>query len=72
MKVEKTDKYIKITSDDGMYLTDYVEGEDIMKFNAFRTMFAPLNADIEGLKEIDEGTYNNIINKIESLDGKDR
>lgn len=57
MKVHKTDKYVKITAENGMYLTDYKEGDNIINFNPFKVMFLPLNVKYEELYEIDKNTY---------------
>lgn len=72
MKVERTDKYIKVTAEEGMYLTRYEEGDDIMNFNGFKIMYAPLNANIDGLHDISEELYNELENKKLELYGKDR
>lgn len=52
MKIEKTDKYIKIVAEDGHYLTSYKEGDNIWEYTSSRIIFTPLTADISTLRDI--------------------
>ena len=52
MKIETTDKYVKITPDEGMVLTTWNEGDDIVEYNGIKTVYAPLTADISMFREI--------------------
>ena len=52
MKIEKTDKYIKVTAEDSGYLTSYKDGEDILTYTSSRIMYAPLTADLSDLRDI--------------------
>ena len=52
MKIEKTDKYIKIIAEDGGYLTSYKDGDNIWEYTSSRIIFAPLTADLSGLRDI--------------------
>ena len=54
MKVETLEKYIKVTADEGLYISDYKEGDDIINFNSFKIMFAPLGTDLSNFREITE------------------
>ena len=59
MKIEKTDKYIKVTAEDGGYLTSYKDGEDILTYTSSRIMYAPLTADLSDLRDISAEDNNN-------------
>lgn len=52
MKIEKTDKYIKVIAEDGGYLTSYKDGDDIWTYTSSRIIYAPLTADLSGLRDI--------------------
>ena len=52
MKIETTDKYIKVIAEDGGYLTSYKDGDDIWTYTSSRIIFAPLTADLSGLRDI--------------------
>lgn len=58
MKIETLEKYIKVTAEEGLYISDYKDGDDIINFNSFKIMFAPLGADLSKLREITEGENN--------------
>lgn len=60
MKIEKTDNYIKITADEGMYLTRYEEGDDIKTFNGFKSIYIPPLYKTEQFHEIEDGVYNKL------------
>ena len=59
MKIEKTDKYIKVTAEDSGYLTSYKDGEDILTYTSSRIMYAPLTADLSDLRDISAEDNNN-------------
>lgn len=52
MKIETTDKYIKVIAEDGGYLTSYKDGDNIWAYTSSRIIYAPLTADISGLRDI--------------------
>lgn len=54
MKVETLEQYIKVTADEGLYISNYKEGDDIINFNSFKIMFAPLGTDLSNFREITE------------------
>lgn len=54
MKIELTDNFKKITPDEGMVLTSYKEGDDIINYTSARLMYCPLNLEISDLREITE------------------
>lgn len=60
MNVESLEKYIKITAEDGMVITEWKEEDNITGFTYCRQMFAPLNTDIKKLREITEDEKNRI------------
>ena len=52
MKIETTDKYIKVIAEDGGYLTSYKDGDNIWEYTSSRIIYAPLTADLSGLRDI--------------------
>jgi hypothetical protein len=58
MKVETLEKYIKVTADEGFYISEYKEGDDILTFSSSKLMFAPLGTDLSNLREITEEENN--------------
>ena len=60
MKVETLEKYIKVTAEDGFYISEYKEGDDILTFSSSKLMFAPLGTDLSNLKEITEEENNRL------------
>lgn len=52
MKIETNDKFKKITPEEGLILTSYKEGDDILSYTSARVIYAPLNANLEDLREI--------------------
>ena len=54
MKIETTDKYIKVSAEDDFVLTYFKEGDDILNYTFAKVMYAPLNADLSELREITE------------------
>lgn len=57
MKIETLEKFIKITAEDGMFLTSYKDG-DILNFNSCRIMYCPKTLDLSDLREITEEENN--------------
>ena len=67
MKVENhNNKYLIITSDEGMMLTEWAEGTDIMEYSATAKQFSPLNYDIEKLREITEAEHIELLKEQEA------
>lgn len=54
MKIELFGKYKKITADEGIVFTTWVDGDDIINYTSFRTMYIPLNSELENIREITE------------------
>ena len=54
MKIETLEKYIKVTTEKGFYITDYKDNEDILSYTSSVVMFAPLGTDLSNLREITE------------------
>ena len=52
MKIETTDKYIKVIAEDGGYLTSYKDGDNIWTYTSSRIIYAPLTADLNDLRDI--------------------
>jgi hypothetical protein len=45
MTTETTDKYIKHIADEGMVLTEWKEGDDILNFSYAKMVICPLNRE---------------------------
>lgn len=54
MKVETLEKYIKVTAEEGFYISDYKEDDDILSYSSSKVMFAPLGTDLSNLRDITE------------------
>ena len=52
MKTEQFDNYIKITADEGYFITNYKEGDDILTYTSCRIMYAPKTAFLGDLRDI--------------------
>lgn len=52
--VNETLKFIHIVAEDGMCITDYKEGDDILNYTSSRQMYCPLSVDLSSLIEITE------------------
>lgn len=63
MNIERTDKWIKVSAEEGTYLTEWVDGDDILNYNSYRVLFSPLNADLSKVREVSE-EENKIYNDI--------
>ncbi len=51
MKIEVLENYKKVTPDFG-FLTSFKEGDDILNYTSARVIYAPLNANLDDLREI--------------------
>ena len=54
MKTEQFDNYIKITADEGYFITNYKEGDDILTYSSCRVMYAPKTAFLGDLRDISD------------------
>lgn len=53
MNIENRDnKFLVITSDEGMVLTEWTEDKDIMEYSGTERQFSPLNYNPSNLREI--------------------
>lgn len=72
MKVEKLEKYYNLKADDGKYITSFQDGEDILNFTCFTTLFSATEPDISIYREITEEECSNYyalqIEKIKSME----
>ena len=59
MKIEHTEKYIKVIAEDGGYLTSYKDGDNIWTYTSSRIIYAPLDADFSDLRDITAEDNNN-------------
>ena len=58
MIVETFEQYIKVTAEEGFYISSYKEGDDILSYSSCTLMFAPLGTDLSNLSEITEEENN--------------
>jgi hypothetical protein len=65
MKIETFEQYIKVTANEGFYITSYKEGDDITTYTSSVIMFAPLNTDLSELREISEEENNKYVLQLE-------
>lgn len=54
MKIEKLEKFLKVSAEEGMYITSFVDGNNIIDYTSFRILFAPFNIDLTPYREITE------------------
>lgn len=54
MKIETNDKFKKITPEEGLVLTSFKEGDDIINYTSARVIYCPLTTEISDLREITE------------------
>lgn len=54
MRIETTDKFKKITPEEGLVLTSFKEGDDIINYTSARVAYCPLTAVLDDLREITE------------------
>lgn len=54
MKIEKFEKYLKITAEKDMFLTDFKDDDDIITFSSSIIMIMPVNGDYSDVREITE------------------
>lgn len=66
MKIENiNDRYLSIESDEGMVLTEWKEGDDIMDYSGAKKMFSPLTYDTNKLREITDAEHTALLNEQE-------
>lgn len=66
MNVENRDnKFLVITSDEGMVLTEWTEDKDIMEYSGTKKQFSPLTYDITELREITDAEHSALIKEQE-------
>lgn len=70
MKIETLEKFIKITVEDGMFLTSYKDGDDILTYSSCRIMITPLTADLNNVREITETENNTYMELLEEETNK--
>lgn len=52
MRIDTNDRFQIITADEGMVLTEWKEGDDIVNYSYATRQFNPLNYDFSKLREI--------------------
>lgn len=52
MRIDTNDRFQTITAEEGMVLTEWKEGDDIMAYSFTIKQFSPLNYDVSRLREI--------------------
>jgi hypothetical protein len=67
MTIETKEKYLIITADEGMVLTEWKEGNDILHFSFAEKQFSPLNYDIARLREITKEECHRLLDEQERV-----
>ena len=52
MKVEKLEKYTKVEPEEGMVLTTFKDGDNILDYTSATKMFAPHSINLDEYREI--------------------
>ena len=65
MTIEYTDKYIIITADEGMVLTEWQEGDDILNYSFATKQYTPLTYDTSILREITQEENDRLVKEQE-------
>lgn len=52
MKIEKLEKFIKVEPEEGMVLTTFKEGDNILDYTSATKMFAPHSINLDEYREI--------------------
>ena len=52
MKVEKLEKFTKVEPEEGMVLTTFKEGDNILDYSSATKMFAPHSINLDEYREI--------------------
>lgn len=68
MNIENRDnKFLVITSDEGMVLTEWKEGDDIMEYSGTERQFSPLDYDLTKLREITVAEHTELMERQEEI-----
>lgn len=68
MNVENRDnKFLVITSDESMVLTEWTEDKDIMEYSGTERQFSPLNYDLTKLREITVAEHTELMERQEEI-----
>lgn len=68
MNIENRDnKFLVITSDEGMVLTEWTEDKDIMEYSGTERQFSPLTYDITKLREITVAEHTELMERQEEI-----
>ena len=65
MTIEKKASYQIIKSDDGMVLTEWKDGDDILNYAYATKQYSPLNYDITKLREITQEESDRLVKEQE-------
>ena len=60
MQVKILPKYKKLVADEGMVITNYKEGDDILHYRSFRLLTTRLDRDLSCYREITEEEHNQL------------
>lgn len=52
MKIEKLEKFTKVESEEGMVLTTFKDGDNILDYSSATKMFAPHSINLDEYREI--------------------
>lgn len=68
MNIENRDnKFLVITSDEGMVLAEWTEDKDIMEYSGTERQFSPLDYDITKLREITVAEHTELMERQEEI-----
>lgn len=74
MNIEKTEKYMIITATEGMVMTEWKEGDDILDFSYAVKQISPLTYDVSVIREITQEECDKLIEEqneiIRLMEGK--
>lgn len=74
MKITTFEEYIKVTAEEGFYISSYKEDTDILSYSSCKIMFAPLGTDLSNLREITEEENDRYMElqliRLNEIDGK--
>ena len=65
MTIENKSTYQIIKADDGMVLTEWKDGDDILNYSYAATQYSPLTYDIAKLREITQEESDRLVNEQE-------
>ena len=65
MKIDLFEKHKRVLADEGMCLTQFKEGDNILKFTSFKIMYMPLTSSTDDIREITQEENDVLVKKLE-------